>query len=49
MAYWESQYVLEMDEEIESCIRDNLSKMVFLYGPKDHYAPKEYYEHLKGN
>jgi hypothetical protein len=38
----------EMDDEIKSVIGDNLKKLSFLYGPHDGYAPKSYYEQLKG-
>jgi pimeloyl-ACP methyl ester carboxylesterase len=49
MAYLESQQILEIDNEIESVIKNNIEKLIFLYGPKDKYAPLEYYEHLKKN
>eukprot|EP01118_Nematostelium_gracile_P020452 TRINITY_DN9920_c0_g1_i1.p1 TRINITY_DN9920_c0_g1~~TRINITY_DN9920_c0_g1_i1.p1 ORF type:complete len:294 (-),score=57.50 TRINITY_DN9920_c0_g1_i1:28-909(-) len=46
MAYIETLEICEIDEEVQSVISDNLSKMYFLYGPKDKYAPKSYWEDL---
>lgn len=46
MAYDESLEILEMDEDVKSTIGDHLHKHIFLYGPKDKYADKSYYEDL---
>lgn len=32
MAYLESQQILEIDNEIESVIKNNIEKLIFLYG-----------------
>jgi hypothetical protein len=48
MAHIETQEIRDIDDEISSVIGNNLSRMIFLYGPHDKYAPKKYYEELKG-
>jgi hypothetical protein len=32
---------------LQTAIGDNMDKLVFLYGPKDNYAPEAYYHELK--
>jgi len=47
MAHTETLEIREIDEEIRSVVGENMSKMVFLYGPNDKYAPKQYWEELR--
>jgi hypothetical protein len=48
MAHTEGKYILDVDEEVSEMITSHRDKMTYLYGPHDNYAPKAFYDALKG-
>jgi pimeloyl-ACP methyl ester carboxylesterase len=47
MTDMETKEICSIDDEVRSVIEEHFSRLFFLYGPLDRYAPKSYCEELK--